>query len=993
VTLAGAGLDQGSLAVAPLEGNAPDFGALGLGEERRQVFRVVNGSAQTSGPLALSASGDFTLVPPALPDDCQSGQTALEQSGASCNVTVKLSPQRRAEQYGSLSIRSPLAKSASLRLSGMGMAPARLAIAQDEVNFGRVLTGGTYQASVTVQNQGDQPLEPPAATLLDSSGAPPAGFSVDNGCTEAIGFQASCAVNVRFQPAAAGFPVALLRLESPTGGAGSTLLFGEVSQAGTLVLAAATGESPEFGDVALQSPKAVNFTLINPSATPSGRLSITVSSPLFSVDPGTCNPAGSPGLANNESCTFSVTFTPLLAEAANATLSIRSPGAGGAALAISGQGRSPANLVAEGNRDFGTANIGQAAATDPRNDFSWSLRNDGDLATGSLQISNSNASDFAVAADACNGQTLAGHAGCELSIRFRPATTGAHAGDLVVSDTASGQITTLKMTGKGVQIAQPGESCVSATCVAGTTCTGNVCCQSSCAGGCQECSTGVCIDQDSRERCGGGTGVCFGVDRCLLPEGQSCSGDNQCGSGNCEQKLAGTGVADRVCCLANCAAGDLCSANGTTCQAPTLAPGVACSAGGVACGNGLTCKECLNGGSRCTAFADCCDGCPGDQVCSSGSCGCPTGTVDCQDGRCIPNRAGACCDDNGCAGDLACNAGNNLCACPANTPRACANSVCIPNSQCCNCGGPCSTCNTATGQCGQVANGQPGQCGGGQVCQNGACVLNNVGLGQQCNVGANNCSAGSCVGGTCQCSGTNPNQCGNPPRCTNTQTDGANCGACGTNCGALGCTQGRCNCPAGQQFVAGSCRKNDGQTCAQAAECVNGCTMWFADNDADGFGAGTAQGRCGTNSPPAGRFVTRSGDCCDSDANAFPGQTTRFAETLPAACVRSANADHDWNCNGRNDGAQTVNCSLRSQANCAIGNSTSGNLQGDIVPTPQVDTGDVPDGTLLCGVSVGPGTCQFFTADNPASAQGLGQGQCDVGCCPASIGFTQLRCN
>jgi hypothetical protein len=128
--------------VAPLEGNAVDFGAIALGQERTQVFRVVNNSAQTSGPLAISASGDFALVPPAQPSDCESGQSSLEETGASCNVTVKLAPLRRASQYGSLSVRSPLAKSASLRLQGMGLAPARLTIAQAEINFGRSSPAG-----------------------------------------------------------------------------------------------------------------------------------------------------------------------------------------------------------------------------------------------------------------------------------------------------------------------------------------------------------------------------------------------------------------------------------------------------------------------------------------------------------------------------------------------------------------------------------------------------------------------------------------------------------------------------------------------------------------------------------------------------------------------------------------------------------------------------------------------------------------------------------
>jgi hypothetical protein len=56
------------------------------------------------------------------------------------------------------------------------------------------------------------------------------------------------------------------------------------------------------------------------------------------------------------------------------------------------------------------------------------------------------------------------------------------------------------------------------------------------------------------------------------------------------------------------------------------------------------------------------------------------------------------------------------------------------------------------------------------------------------------------------------------------------------------------------------------------------------------------------------------------------------------------------------------------------------------VPTPQVDTGDVPNGLVLCGQSVGPGTCAFFTPAHP-SPFGL------IGCAPNLVGFTQLPCN
>jgi hypothetical protein len=280
-------------------------------------------------------------------------------------------------------------------------------------------------------------------------------------------------------------------------------------------------------------------------------------------------------------------------------------------------------------------------------------------------------------------------------------------------------------------------------------------------------------------------------------------------------------------------------------------------------------------------------------------------------------------------------------------------------------------------------------------------VLNNVGLGQQCNAQANNCSVGTCgAGGVCTCTGTvNPNACGN--RCVNFQTDGANCGGCGVTCGALGCSAARCNCPAGQTFSGGACRLNDGQACTAGGgtPCTNGCNQWFTDRDGDGFGDSSiaALNRCGTTAPGTpvggGTFVRQGGDCCDiansvPARNAHPGQTTRFGDALPASCVRSAAADHDYNCNGRNEGALTVDCSQRGGPDtCAAGNSTSGQQPDDIVPVPQVDVPDPTEGLLLCGSSVGPGTCAFF--DDPNNPSPFGE----LGCTRNTVGFTQLPCN
>lgn len=93
-----------------------------------------------------------------------------------------------------------------------------------------------------------------------------------------------------------------------------------------------------------------------------------------------------------------------------------------------------------------------------------------------------------------------------------------------------------------------------------------------------------------------------------------------------------------------------------------------------------------------------------------------------------------------------------------------------------------------------------------------------------------------------------------------------------------------------------SSEKPDGVNCVRPTDCISGsCTTFFKDADADGFGsriAAESAAFCGT-SPPAG-YAANTGDCCDSDKNAKPGQTSFF----PAS---NACDSFDYNCNGAED--------------------------------------------------------------------------------------------
>ncbi|MCC7000355.1 MAG: right-handed parallel beta-helix repeat-containing protein [Deltaproteobacteria bacterium] len=96
----------------------------------------------------------------------------------------------------------------------------------------------------------------------------------------------------------------------------------------------------------------------------------------------------------------------------------------------------------------------------------------------------------------------------------------------------------------------------------------------------------------------------------------------------------------------------------------------------------------------------------------------------------------------------------------------------------------------------------------------------------------------------------------------------------------------------------------DGQPCAQAADCASGqCTTSYGDGDGDGYGvAASALATCGP--APAGR-VTLSGDCCDVDSRARPGQTQFFTSTT--AC-----GGFDFDCSG----AATQQFPPRSTGGC-----------------------------------------------------------------------------
>ena len=129
-----------------------------------------------------------------------------------------------------------------------------------------------------------------------------------------------------------------------------------------------------------------------------------------------------------------------------------------------------------------------------------------------------------------------------------------------------------------------------------------------------------------------------------------------------------------------------------------------------------------------------------------------------------------------------------------------------------------------------------------------------------------------------------------------------------------------------------SCLKDDGSTCIADSECAsNACKTYYADADDDGYGATTSAKKiCGV-TPPVGSAAV-SGDCCDSDLLAHPGQSAYYLSADKCGnfdydCADgevldpSNSASLEMNCNVESGTCSVVKAGWDSTPMCGVANS------------------------------------------------------------------------
>jgi hypothetical protein len=346
-----------------------------------------------------------------------------------------------------------------------------------------------------------------------------------------------------------------------------------------------------------------------------------------------------------------------------------------------------------------------------------------------------------------------------------------------------------------------------------------------------------------------------------------------------------------------------------------------------------------------------CDGTPNEGCsCVDGQtqpCGSPTDTGPCQIGTstCVGGTFGPCVGAVAPEARDSCSAPNDDSNCNGIANEGCS---CI-DGQTQRCGvtdtGPCQrglrTCSGGVfGQCiGAVNPAQADSCS----------VINDA----NCN-GSPNDGCDCIVGrGNGPCSGdANNSRCNNQGQCVPCESN-ADCSL--VSGGRDTCVDGVCGVPL----------LSDGSTCTANDQCASGrCLDWFSDQDADGFGTTAVTFRsCGTPNvtPPPNGLIATSGDCCDTDADAHPGQTQFF--NVPRDGCRG----FDYDCrNGEEKGAHTIGvtaCEQLMVPNCQAKLWTNGT--GAVgIPAPPCGTAG---GATFCG-SLDNFTCTAISGGETLSS-------------------------
>ncbi len=376
------------------------FGNLAVGSSATATFTLTNtgtgGFQAGTIQLAADATNSYSAT-----NTCGTGTLA---SGISCTITVTLQPSAGGAIATTLAIKNA-AGTQTASISGTGVVPT-VTLTPAVYDFGSVAPGSTRTSIFTLTNTSSVGIGVGTIALAPESTN---SYRYVTTCGATLAAGGACTLTVSFKPSAAGSSSTTLNVTDDAGHQTAAIFGTGIAPTATL-----TPLASDFGSVAIGSSQTRLLTLTSTGTTAISITGADSSSPVFTLSSQTCGTT----LAEGDSCTYTIAYTPTAAGAASSTFAVTDT-AGTQSSALSGTGLPAGSLtIAPTMQQFPASAVGTTSAVQTST-ISNTTTQPIYLSSGSL----TDTTDFAQS-DTCNGLIAAGST-CTVVFTFMPKTTGA----------------------------------------------------------------------------------------------------------------------------------------------------------------------------------------------------------------------------------------------------------------------------------------------------------------------------------------------------------------------------------------------------------------------------------------------------------------------------------------------------------------------------------------------------------------------------------------
>jgi hypothetical protein len=403
-----------------------DFGSVVAGSTKTLTVTATNsGSAAVTLNGATVSSANFVVTAPSFPATIAAGQSAT--------LTVAFTPNGAGSFTATVTITSDASDpTATISLSGAGIATGQLGSSPSTDAFGNVTVGSQRSISETLTNIGGTSV---TISHVAISGT---GFSL-SGITTPVTINAgqSTSFTVMFTPQVAGAASGTVTLTSDAPNSVLTIaLTGTGITPGQL---SATPSSNAFGSVTVGTQQTASERITNTGGTSVTISQAAISGTGFSLS-GLTTPTT---LAAGQSVTFTVAFAPQATGSASGNVTLSSNASNPTlTIPLSGSGIAPGQLTSTpSTEDFGSVSVGTQQTA------SETVTNTGGT-TVSISQATVNGTGFSVSGLSAPMTLTAGQS-ATFTIAFTPQTASAVSGSVNITSNASNPTLTIPLSGTG----------------------------------------------------------------------------------------------------------------------------------------------------------------------------------------------------------------------------------------------------------------------------------------------------------------------------------------------------------------------------------------------------------------------------------------------------------------------------------------------------------------------------------------------------------------